>query len=429
MIERFTDNHLANLYLKLSSKYKALSKQTNPKLDRLQIYQRLLDDIRFELTSPQSHLHQLDPTEHYKVYTVLNTFFSATESTQQPSDTRPHYVFTHQPVNIHDPCWHEHRCFIPTNDFLFTWLLLDSLSNRGSYHSSGCFGGDSHHEHSSKDSEAKIFLLLLLFAALTAGMAFIAAYYLIRESIDSIERLWFNEGSLQAIVSLSSAIASTVVTGVVASIFTSTPLMMFALAAGLSTPVGFMVFGVICLTLIGGALGCFITNQIQSAYIKGTNPHSLDPSDPYRFGLSEEETQNLVSKGYDPIKVKCAIAELHAQIGKEMPPLLHRIFSDSSDKQQMLDTIRKLRRGEAEAILVVGKGARQLSFNLLPNNQRPPEVSHGHHSTYADSQFPGYPSLVEPDNLGGNGTVIDSEFPGYPIIDYTATPSAPLIFD
>ncbi|KTC77024.1 hypothetical protein [Legionella brunensis] len=418
MTKKFTDNQLANLYLKLGSRYKDLSEQTYPSLTQQQIYQQLLNEIYYELNSPLSNLYGLDYSEQYKVFTVLNTFFNSRPpfAALQP-EVRPHFVFIVQNIDVHDRRWHGHRCYSSTNDVLFTWLLLDSLSHHRHHHhyNSGCFGSSNHHSHSSKDDQAKLFLLLVLLAALAVGIAFIAAYYLLRAGADSIERLIHDEGSLQAIISLSSAMGSALVSGFLATIFASTPLAMFALAAGITNPIGFVTLGVICLTVIGSAVGCFITNQIQNYIIKQGNLNALDPLDPHRYGLTEDEEIHLASRGFDPVKVKCAIVALHEQIGKDVSPRLHRIFSDSDGKQALLDTIRKLRRGETGYIIEIGTGTDKQTFDLrpfvVPQQQHSsglyPDIrpnaapTHGHPTT----EYQGYPEIpptYDSTNYGSN---------------------------
>ncbi|ASQ46812.1 hypothetical protein [Legionella clemsonensis] len=361
MTKKFTDNLLATLYLKISSRYRELSEdKLHPNTQ--EIYWSMVHELNYELNSPVSRLHELAEEEKFKVFAVLNTFFTSLNS--YPSQVPFNYVFAPQPIIIHESRWHHHSCYCPHNDVLFTWLMLDSISHRHGRWS----GVSNHHRHSSKKKEDLVLILLVVAMVIAVAAAFVAAYYLLRELLDNLERISFNEGWLQAVVNLSSAIGSMAVTGLFASLFASAPLAAFALAAGITNPVGVVVLGVICLSLLGGALGCFITNQIQNYVIKEANKDALDPLDPHRYGLTLEQEQHLIRNNFDLIKVKCAIVALHEQIGKEMPPRLHRIFSDSDGKQALLDKIRNLRSGQAGYLITVGTGANQLHFNLrLPS--------------------------------------------------------------
>ncbi|KTD08584.1 hypothetical protein [Legionella jamestowniensis] len=388
MTQKFTDNLLATLYLNISKRYKGLKDEAfNP--DRSVIYSQIANELSYELATPLSSLHQLAEEEKFKVFTVLNTFFaSLPRHASYPQIT---YVFIPQKINISDSRWHHHSCYCPHNS-LFTWLYYDSLFYRPGRWSSI----NNHHSHSSKKKEEVMLLLLITMMAIAVGAAFVAAYYLLREFLDSQERLWMDEGWLQAVISFSSAIGSTAVAGLFAALFASAPLAAFAVAAGISNPVGVVVLGVICLSLIGGALGCFITNQIQNYIIKENNKDALDPLDPHRYGLTPAQEYNLIQKGLDPIKVKCAIVALHEQIGKEIPPLLHRIFSDSDGKQALLKQIRDLRNGQTGYMITVGTGSSQLNFDLRsPIPVQPNIHTHSSRDEYnpepsAPLAYPGY---------------------------------------
>ena len=79
----------------------------------------------------------------------------------------------------------------------------------------------------------------------------------------------------------------------------------------------------------------------------------MDPADPHRFILTDDEADALVSKGFDPVKVKCVIVALRARIGdKTVSTLFHR----GSEEQENLNMVRQLRRGEisSDGIVIVG---------------------------------------------------------------------------
>ncbi|KTD20545.1 Uncharacterised protein [Legionella lansingensis] len=399
----FTDNHLATIYLKLQKRYR----EELSRLPFSQIYATLERDIQMELVNPQSSLYGLDALEQYKVWYVFNTFMA---SCPQYSNLQEHeqrsFRFVTELRTIHVIDSHYH-CYCPSNDFLFTWLLLDSLSSRHHhhYHDSGCCfpSSNNHHRHGgSSEDQAKclLFLLLVLLVTSLIALAALATFYLLLEAADSLERMFWNEGWLKAIISLSSAIASGLVAGFLASNFASAPLMALALAAGVSNPVGMAALGVVCLTIIGTGLGCFITNQIQDAIIKSFNKGSLDPHDPYRFRLTEQEEQNLLSKqpyALDPIKVKCAMVALHEEIGKSVPWRLSRLFCDDEGKQALLEQVRKLRRGEIDGYTItIGKGEDKRTIDLRPFQQYVPTYTTPPQSLYPEQSSPYYGQTPPP---------------------------------
>ncbi|KTD16727.1 hypothetical protein [Legionella jordanis] len=405
---KLTDNQLASLYLKLANELRAQRKQNHrPE----QIYSDLLNSLHYELQRQDSGLYGLEVDDQRKVYTILNTLFSSSTPIQQLTRIPDFkFVFIHQEINHLPRYYHP---YYPSHDWLFTWLLLDSIShhNHPAHHhrDSGCCGGSSssnRHKHDDKNAgSAILFLLLLLLVLSLAVVTLLAAYYLLRASLDSFERLWYNEGRLQALIDVSSAIASTMVSGFLATLFASAPLTAFALAAGVANPVGVVVFSLICISLIGGALGCFLTRQITQAVVESHNKDALDPKDPYRFTLSPDAEVKILQLGLDPVKVKCALVALHEEIGESVPTRLHRLFANDH-KQELLEKVRELRSGNIKNTLItIGKGENALTFDLRPFPPQPvvyvqsqqslyPEPSHAHAhrhpGAYQSGEQPGY---------------------------------------
>ena len=74
--------------------------------------------------------------------------------------------------------------------------------------------------------------------------------------------------------------------------------------------------------------------------------------------LQVAEEQSLVDNKLDPIKVKCAMIALRAEIAKELgnekpiPSFLSRHFGDGAKVQELLQKVRHLRRGDIHVIEV-----------------------------------------------------------------------------
>lgn len=365
MAKKFTDNLLARLHLGLEDDINKLQQEgKNPQ----EIYAYLLSRVNASLTQPDSVFFGFDADEQKNVYEVLNTVFLAHPYSRRVNKVEREKLLVFKLVtddsrlNYH---YHPH-CYCPTNDALFTWIMLSSLTNHSHYYGHG--GSFNHHGHSSatnSDDCGKLIALLLCIAlaAFAVVLTTIALYYLLNQTLNNLERFCYNEGWLQATVTLASTIASGCAAGMLAATFASAPLAALAIAAGLSNPVGLAIFGVICLTIMGAGLGCFITHQIQNYAIKKANPAALDPQDPHRFTLTDAEEENLRSKNIDPLRVKCAMVAIRAEMGeKPVPSLLNRIFtSKGEEKQELLHKIRQLRQGELQQVEVGGK-----IFDLTP---------------------------------------------------------------
>jgi hypothetical protein len=362
---KLTDSQLVKLYLGLSRDLKQLK---NSGLPSHEIYTILCGYLQNDMQNPRSSLCNLDLNEKAKVFTVLNTLFCASDVYGTSRNNEIQFVYQYIIVNESGERPSYHAAYCPADDFLFTWLLLDSIHHGPGHHthySGGCCGGNNIHGHDGEDGKTILFILLILLTLCTLAVTLIAAYYLLKLTLDSFERLWHNEGTLQAIINLSGMIGGGLASGLAATLFLSAPLIVFALAAGLSNPIGWAGFALVCITIIGGALSGFLSNQIQGAIIKKMNADALDPDDPYRFRLSQKEEKNLQDKNLDPLKVKCAIIALHQEIGKAVPSMLTRLFSDKRNTQMLLDQVRQLRRGETNnGLITIITSNSLLHFNL-----------------------------------------------------------------
>ena len=363
-IKKMTDRQQAQLYFGLERDYRKYAALQNPPMTMQQIYDALYYGVYQSVNGTGSDLRTLHPDEQLKAYTILNTFFSATWQYRDNDQLVMSYMYKAPEIQLL-PREHiliiQHQRYCCHDDYMFRMWLWSTL-----IHNSRPYGGSSyghrhnthHHPHANKkkSSESIALLILVALAAVTLALSFIAFYYLLRESVNSIERIVFKEGCWQSMVSLFSIAASGAASGILASAFAVEPLIGLALSAGLTNPFGVVIIGIICLTLLGAAAGCFITDQIQKHVIKTSNLDALDPVDPHRYALTDSEAHALYCKGIDPIKVKCAILALRAVIGdKPIAPLLGNPWnSRSREVQNSLNQIRDLRRGKGLPIVKVG---------------------------------------------------------------------------
>lgn len=352
---KFTDRKLAELYLSLCKHYNDCVSRTSPKMTDGEIYSELLAGVYQSLNGNDSIFSGMDPLEYEKVYKVLNTFFQAYKPNTPVQIFQPSKANQGIPTRqVHVTQTYTHYC--RNNDFLFTWILLDSLNRP--YHCGG--GGNLHRHHDNggsslfEGSDGKDILIIL--GIILALIALVIMYYCLKylaiEFLNSMERFVYNEGVMQASISILSMIAFGAVAGFI----------VFAL---LSNPVGLILAGVVCIGFASAAIGSFITNAIQEVMITTANEDALDPSDPHRFTVTSDDEIRLIEKNIDPIKVKCAIVALRAEIGTEkFPSYSDRLFSDkdTSIATKNLKLVRQLRRGDLQEIDVGG-----LHFDLREN--------------------------------------------------------------
>lgn len=367
-IKIMSDRQQAQLYFGLVRDYSKYTAFQNPPMTMRQIYDALYYGVYHSVNSPDSGLYHLHPSEKLKAFTILNAFFSSTWQYRDQDHSSPImlYSYTRAPDLQSFPEQHllviQNQRYCCHDDLMFKlWIWSSLAQSRRPLYPAGARGrSETRHGHptqkKSKSGESIALLVLVVLAAFTLALSFIALYCLLSESVHNIERMIFSEGCLQAILSFFSMAAAGTASALLASAYAVEPLTSLAFAAGLSSPVGVVLFGIISLAILGATVGCFITDQVQKYVIKASNPDALDPADPHRYELTASEARALLQKGYDPIKVKCAMLALRAIIGdKPVPSLLGSPwFSRSKEVQSALDQIRNLRCGKGLPIVKVG---------------------------------------------------------------------------
>lgn len=356
--KKLTDNQLAQFYVGLLDDYRQLARPSNY-LTSDQIYQRLANNLHYSLNSASSQstkssLSDLPPEEQQKLYTVLNTFFLASPKGQGRSENRPTFFWSLPETITYSHYPHCH-CYCLSNDWFFTWYMLNSLSTYRVGNSP-----------SSNDDSWTTFLFILL-ALLVLAFTVFAFYYLFHQTLNSMERFIYNEGWLQGAITIASMMAGGAAVGMLTTFFVANPLAMVILSTGIvANPIGLTIAGIVCLSIMGAALSTLVTNQIQNFVIKRYHCDALDPYDPFRFSLTPAQEHHLILKGIDPIKVKCALAALRCQMGKSgVSNYASRLFSDKND----LITLRKLKEGKSKAVSI---GEFIFDLNLDPVNHAQP---------------------------------------------------------
>ncbi|QRN04479.1 hypothetical protein GH742_11655 [Legionella sp. MW5194] len=385
MAKNFSDNMLSQLYLGLAADYKTLCEKS-PKLAPDQIYWTLYFKVYGELANEGSAFFGLNYEEQGKAWAVFNAFIASTPLYR--NNFAQLQEFQRQ-ENIKNKLKKKHDFILVVNpdpycrhDAFFDWAMLNLyFSSLHAHHHHGGWWGSHHHGHGSSDSingEGLAFLILLVVVLIAAVLACIALYYMLSQTLNSLERFVWNEGWLQAFITLSSMAAFTTAGALLGTMVVASPLSALILAAGISNPVGLVVFTTVCLSLALGALGCFATNKLQTYLLK--NNDAIDPMDACRFQLTDSEMNDLLVAGLDPIAIKCAITALREKMGEDsVPSLLNRWFTTrGGEKQAILAQVRQLRRGELEEIKID-----DMTFNL----RRPQVLMPAY---YYDAQTQGY---------------------------------------
>ncbi|WP_419419149.1 hypothetical protein ACNVED_11440 [Legionella sp. D16C41] len=355
MTNRFTDNQLAEIYLSMYNDY---TNNLNNGLTLSETHQFIYSKLFHSFNEPKSSLYNLPTEERQRVWGVYYAFLNSTPSFRHQYQTeRQQQQFwntfnTQKPQVIIINNRDRHYC---AHNTVFDWLLLNSLINYNRPYVNYNRPSNYHrHDDNNKNGNFLLFLLLLVLTTLAVAATLIALYYILREFVNSAERLIFNEGQLQAAITMASIAGGAAAGALFGTFIASMPIIMFGIAAGVSNPIGLAITGIVCITILSAAAACGLTNWIQNKVIQHNNKDALDPKDPYRYTLTASEEANLVKKGYDIYAVKIAIVALREKIGaKEVPSLLNRLFTTSGqEKQKYLDSIRSIKKGELDFVEV-----------------------------------------------------------------------------
>ncbi len=207
---------------------------------------------------------------------------------------------------------------------------------------------------------------------------------------NDIERLYYNEGVMRALLHMSATMASAVAGMLFAGLFLSAPLIALGISAGMASPIILAVLGVVVGGFVAGAAACFLGNKIQEWQIKSKNAEKIDPLEPIRFSITESDEKLLNAKGLDPLSARAALVALRAKIAdieakgsgaeqkkgtKPLPFFFERHYGAQykKDIQAVLQQVRDLKRGKLTEITVDGMNF-YLS-NKLPAHNHQPEPS------------------------------------------------------
>lgn len=396
---KFTDSQLKLLYGNLLQHYQQCSETFGQ--DAYAIYNEMFKDIQHAIEAPEGVFFALNREEKDKIYHYFNTLFYALPIySEMPRPAQLTFSPQRPQYNPNAP-----RVIIVQNrysndTFLVNWLLLNSLTHHchydhqrgGSYpfpsennrhgHPSTQDKNSRRNNGSRGDAGQGLALLVVIGLALAAIIAaFIALAYMLNEFLDSCERFYFNEGWLKAALMMASAVGFGAGSSVLSLTFGSIPLIALALLAGLN-PVGVVIVGVTCLSIIGAGMGAFAMGMFYDFVDSKVHSDSMDPEQAARFRLTASEERALAARNIDPAKVKLAMIAVRAEMAevlkneKESPYLWNKLKITKVDKgipsflwrklgrgekvSKLLDQVRQLRSGELNNIKVG-----QLSFNLI----------------------------------------------------------------
>lgn len=383
--KKFTDHNLKQLYGNLLTHYEQCVYQqeiyATREYNTYLTYNKMFLAVQYALD--YGSLQHLDFREKQKVYEAFNAIFCSLPlyrglSQEQKSSFNPQppkslpkaaYVLNH---------YNNYNCYDTTR---FNWLLLRTIAHNCHHYPPHLHGactldrGVNQHKQIEDNavkegiSDLMAILILIALAASAAVLTMLALYYMFNQFLNSAERFYYNEGCLKAALMLASSFVFGATSMVMTFTMGSPALIFLAIIAGIN-PASVVITGAILLSIMGSGLGCFAMNMFYDFVDKRVNKHAMDPTDPLRFRLSAEDELNLMDLGLDPIKVKCALVALRAEIANvlghegSVPSFLNRMFGEGAKVQGLLQLVRQLRSG---SICYVEVG--HLVFDCRKNQQ------------------------------------------------------------
>lgn len=362
---KLSDKQIAHLLLDIATRYNTC-RERNSSPDMQKIYSELYSYMHYSIygsISSKSTMNRLDQVERENAFRVLRIFIASTPEFEKLTLEEQQSLFT-KPALIGESLITRPFC-CKDNDKYFEWSKLrDQIqaSNQqlaAEARSKCC--------KPSRYSGAIMKYLILSIAALAGGLAFVALYYLLSQTLDNAERIMYDEGWLQAFLSFFAMAAAGTAAALLSIMYLQAPIVALAVLIGIN-PLATVIVGITCLTIIGAAFGCFITNLFQNSIRRLANSETAaDPKDPNRYGLSEANIKSLEENNKDVslLAERVACILLRSLLGNEgVPPFLNRSCSNKNELvKTVLSKTRQLREGEIN-LVDVGR----LKINCLKDN-------------------------------------------------------------
>ena len=194
---------------------------------------------------------------------------------------------------------------------------------------------------------------VLIIACVVTAPAVIGAFYLMSELWNNLERLYYNEGYLQAGLGMANIVMSLSLSAVLTNAVLSTAITALAISAGFANPVSWAFFIMGCVTLF---IAACIHYAVQEGIYRMTaynNQDALHPEEPGRFTVTDEQVADILRKnkesmnGLDGDKMQNVITAIHHDMTAD-PSRMTRIFRYSplfrdTETAERLKAIRTLR--------------------------------------------------------------------------------------
>ena len=268
-----------------------------------------------------------------------NTFPSS--STSFTHDL-PHAIPVHAVPDTTPQVIHHHHRDSGIPSWLFWWMLFSRNNNQPA----------SQRHEEQRDSNFGAWMGAVILAGIVTLPAIAGIYYLLSEVVNNFERIYYNEGYLQAGLGLANIAGSLAIGTVLTNAYLASAIKAMCISAGFANPMNWAFFILGCTALFTAAC---VHYAIQEGIYRITaryNKTELNPEDPGRFRVTDDQLNDLIraDKANKKIKldnVQNVITAIHSDM-TENPSRMTRIFRyspffRSSEMGEKLSAIRTLR--------------------------------------------------------------------------------------
>ncbi|HVT62582.1 MAG TPA: hypothetical protein VHD33_03750, partial [Legionellaceae bacterium] len=201
--------------------------------------------------------------------------------------------------------------------------------------------------------------------------ALIASVHLMGEVVNNLQRLYYNEGYLQAGLGFASIVSSLGLSIYLIDGLLAKTISAMCVSAGFANPIGWSFLVLSMLTVITTSiLFLMIQNSVYALNAYCYANTALYPEEPQRFSLDEYQADRL-PRDIDSEKVRTAITVIQHDMPKpgvlRYNPFALWFFEPSTSEK--LQQIRQLRMyGKANYTTVIGSGNNETTLDITTEN-------------------------------------------------------------
>ena len=332
-----TDRQRAEIYaeqIKTQRDFRSLGTPNNAQQDEISRTLRFFENAR--TPGPM-------PAENSYFFTAFASTAAHAASSMHSDEGLPQaYATTAEPTVIHHYHHNSGGSGVPW------WLVYLMMSRNNAPQQQ-----TNTRDNPPRESNFGSWMGALIIAAVVAGPALAGTVYLISELWNNLERLYYNEGYIQAGLGLANIILSLTLATVFAQVSLSSAITALCVSAGFANPIGWAFFILGCVTMLTAAVTHLAIQEGIYLATTHANPHALHPEEPFRFTVTDQDIAELQRKDKKANKhikgdnMQNVITAIHHDM-TDNPSRMERIFRfsplfRSTDTAKQLAEIRKVR--------------------------------------------------------------------------------------